>query len=114
MNKDRNSPNEQCISFLEALDAEDRALNQGNLEPDPNAVAYEDARAKYLAARLEGDTAKVAAAEDVFRKLLFARLHSRQGGRYRHQVGSLSGLQTCRLPDCKSANQTQPREPLSS
>jgi len=116
MNKERNSPNEQCISFLEALDAEDRALNQGNLEPDPNAVAYEEARAKYQAARLEGDTAKIAAAEDVFRKLLFARLHYRgrsalcfSGGGIRSAtfgLGILQGLATYSLqpesgvPDC--------------
>ena len=105
---EQNPANGQCVSFLETLDAEDRALNQGNLEPDPDAADYEDARARYQAARLEGDAVEHCSGRGRdFRKLLFARLHYRKrsalcfsGGGIRSAtfgLGILQGLASCSL-----------------
>ncbi len=69
--------NDQCLSFLDALDEEDRALNEGNPEPDPDALAYSAARDAYHLARAKNDPLALATAESVFRKKLFARLHYR-------------------------------------
>jgi hypothetical protein len=68
---------DQCLSFLDALDEEDRALSEESQEPVPDAEAYEAARAAYHSARAKGDAGAFAAAESVFRKALFARLHYR-------------------------------------
>ncbi len=70
--------NDQCLSFLDALDEEDQALNEENGEPVPNAVAYVAARAAYRSTRAKENPAEIAAAENVFRKALFARLHYRR------------------------------------
>src|SRR5581483_10254930 len=68
---------DQCLSFLDALDEEDRALSEESQEPVPDAEAYEAARAAYHSARGKGDAEAFAAAESIFRKALFARLHYR-------------------------------------
>ena len=77
MNKSRKHRNDQCLSLLDALDEEDRALSEGDPESEPDAREYNTAREAYRLARTNGNAAELAAAECTFRKILFARLHYR-------------------------------------
>ena len=77
MDETRQLRSDECLSFLDVLDEEDRALSEESHETAPDALAYETARAAYRSAREKGDAAELAVAETAFRKALFARLHLR-------------------------------------
>ncbi len=78
MNEKAKPDSDRCLSFLDALDEEDRALSGEDRESEPDAQAYEAARAAYRSARDGSDAAEPTVAETNFRKLLFARLHYRR------------------------------------